>query len=224
MKRGDTAWMLISSALRHAHGAGPGAVLRRHGPPEERPRHDDAEHGRAGRRRRLLDRCSATGLAFGPSLRQRSGDGGGSRLELGSALPARASSRPTCCPATTSRSTSTCMFQGMFAIITPALISGAVAERIRFWPFCLFMLCGSRSSTARWPTWSGRSTGSTPTVPTAKRGRPAIGLLGKMGALDFAGGTVVHIAAGFAGLACRPRAAASGTATRSTPCTRTAWC
>ena len=32
------------------------------------------------------------------------------------------------------------MFQGMFAIITPALISGAIAERIRFWPFCLFMV------------------------------------------------------------------------------------
>src|SRR5262245_45743383 len=32
------------------------------------------------------------------------------------------------------------MFQGMFAIITPALISGAIAERIRFWPFCIFML------------------------------------------------------------------------------------
>src|SRR5262249_35833947 len=32
------------------------------------------------------------------------------------------------------------MFQGMFAIITPALISGAIAERIRFWPFCVFML------------------------------------------------------------------------------------
>ena len=32
------------------------------------------------------------------------------------------------------------MFQGMFAIITPALISGAVAERIRFKPYCLFLL------------------------------------------------------------------------------------
>jgi ammonia channel protein AmtB len=32
------------------------------------------------------------------------------------------------------------MFQGMFAIITPALISGALAERIRFWPFCLFVV------------------------------------------------------------------------------------
>src|SRR5579883_1190371 len=33
-----------------------------------------------------------------------------------------------------------CMYQGMFAIITPALISGAVAERIRFGPYCLFIL------------------------------------------------------------------------------------
>src|SRR5262249_51442525 len=33
-----------------------------------------------------------------------------------------------------------CMFQGMFAIITPALISGALAERIRFGPYCLFIL------------------------------------------------------------------------------------
>src|SRR5262245_6530735 len=32
------------------------------------------------------------------------------------------------------------MFQGMFAIITPALISGAVAERIRFGPYCLFLV------------------------------------------------------------------------------------
>ncbi len=94
------------------------------------------------------------------------------------------------------------MFQGMFAIITPALISGAIAERIRFWPFCLFMLL--------WVTfvycplahmvwafdWYDTS------VLAAKRGGAAIGLLGKMGALDFAGGTVVHIAAGMAGLAC----------------------
>src|SRR5262249_10551366 len=36
-----------------------------------------------------------------------------------------------------------CMFQGMFAIITPALISGALAERIRFGPYCLFILLWS---------------------------------------------------------------------------------
>ncbi|VTR95762.1 ammonium transporter : Ammonium transporter OS=Leptospira alexanderi serovar Manhao 3 str. L 60 GN=amt_2 PE=4 SV=1: Ammonium_transp [Gemmata massiliana] len=94
------------------------------------------------------------------------------------------------------------MFQGMFAIITPALISGAIAERIRFWPFCLFMLL--------WVTfvycplahmvWAFDWFDSS--VLAAKRGGAAIGLLGKMGALDFAGGTVVHIAAGMAGLAC----------------------
>src|SRR5262249_61203310 len=33
-----------------------------------------------------------------------------------------------------------CMYQGMFAIITPALISGAIAERIRFGPYCLFIV------------------------------------------------------------------------------------
>src|SRR4051794_20215243 len=36
-----------------------------------------------------------------------------------------------------------CMYQGMFAIITPALISGALAERIRFAPYCLFLLVWS---------------------------------------------------------------------------------
>src|SRR5262249_41876857 len=41
-----------------------------------------------------------------------------------------------------------------------------------------------------------------PSVLIADRGKNAIGLLGKLGALDFAGGTVVHIAAGMAGLAC----------------------
>lgn len=94
------------------------------------------------------------------------------------------------------------MFQGMFAIITPALISGAVAERIRFWPFCLFMLlwvtfvyCPLAHMVWAWDWFD-------PAVPAAKRGGAAIGLLGKMGALDFAGGTVVHIAAGVAGLAC----------------------
>jgi ammonium transporter, Amt family len=94
------------------------------------------------------------------------------------------------------------MFQGMFAIITPALISGAIAERIRFWPFCLYMIL--------WVTfvycplahmvwaydWFDTA------IPTAKQGLAPIGFLGKMGALDFAGGTVVHIAAGTAGLAC----------------------
>ena len=56
---------------------------------------------------------------------------------------------------------------------------------------------GLRSSTTRSPTGSGRVAS---TVPTRRGSTPA-GWLGKMGALDFAGGTVVHIAAGVSGLA-----------------------
>ena len=95
------------------------------------------------------------------------------------------------------------MFQGMFAIVTPALISGALAERIRFWPFCLFMVL--------WVTfvycplahmvWAYDWFYVDPLDAVKKLGGSPIGLLGKMGALDFAGGTVVHIAAGTAGLA-----------------------
>jgi ammonium transporter len=95
------------------------------------------------------------------------------------------------------------MFQGMFAVITPALISGAVAERIRFWPFCLFVVL--------WVTfvycplahmvWAQDWFSATPMDAAKGLGGSPIGLLGKMGALDFAGGTVVHIAAGMAGLA-----------------------
>jgi ammonium transporter len=84
-----------------------------------------------------------------------------------------------------------CMFQGMFAIITPALISGAIAERVRFGPYCLFILLWAifiYDPIAHW-VWAVDHSGS------------AAGWLGKMGAIDFAGGTVVHVAAGFSGLA-----------------------
>ena len=92
-----------------------------------------------------------------------------------------------------------CMYQGMFAIITPALISGALAERIKFGPYCLFLLLWGTlvyAPLAHW-VWAVKAA---PTVdnPDAIE---AIGWLGKMGALDFAGGTVVHIAAGLSGLA-----------------------
>lgn len=84
-----------------------------------------------------------------------------------------------------------CMFQGMFAIITPALISGALAERIKFGPYCLFIFLWVTliyCPLAHW-VWALDATGS------------AAGWIGQMGALDFAGGTVVHIAAGVSGLA-----------------------
>jgi Amt family ammonium transporter len=76
------------------------------------------------------------------------------------------------------------MFQGMFAVITPALIIGAFAERISFKGFLMFSILWSifiYNPVAHW-VWS------------------TDGWLMKLGALDFAGGTVVHINAGIAAL------------------------
>jgi Amt family ammonium transporter len=75
-------------------------------------------------------------------------------------------------------------YQGMFAIITPALISGAIVERMRFRPYLLFILL-----------WSTLSYG-----PVAHWVWGVGGWLRSLGALDFAGGTVVHINAGVAAL------------------------
>src|SRR4030095_2320451 len=77
------------------------------------------------------------------------------------------------------------LFQLMFAIISPALVVGAVAERIRFTSFILFMALFSILVYAPLAHWSWHPDG----------------FLAKMGALDFAGGTVVHISAGCAALA-----------------------
>jgi Amt family ammonium transporter len=80
-------------------------------------------------------------------------------------------------------------FQMMFAVITPGLIIGAFAERMRFGPFCVFMLLWATlvyDPVAHW-VW-------------AEKG--FLGTFGGLGALDFAGGTVVHVNAGMAALAC----------------------
>ncbi|MFI4859624.1 MAG: ammonium transporter [Phycisphaerales bacterium JB063] len=74
------------------------------------------------------------------------------------------------------------MFQGKFAIITPALIAGAFAERVRFRGYCLFILLWSLliyCPLCHWIWGGGFLTGR---------------------AIDFAGGTVIHISAGVAGL------------------------
>ena len=76
------------------------------------------------------------------------------------------------------------VFQATFAIITPALISGAFAERISFPAFALFMLLWSTfiyDPLAHW-VWGGGWIGT------------------QIGALDFAGGTVVHISSGISAL------------------------
>ena len=88
------------------------------------------------------------------------------------------------------------IFQMTFACITPALIVGAFAERVKFWPLMLFVV--GWVTLAYFPIahmvwyWSGPD--FLPDNPTD------YGLLWGMGALDFAGGTVVHINAGIAGL------------------------
>ncbi|QJW93611.1 ammonium transporter [Frigoriglobus tundricola] len=202
-ERGDTAWMLISSALVLLMV--PGLALF---------------YGGMVRRKNVLATMMQSmaalavvgvywiaigyGLAFGPSLIQVSALGATDAGIIGWSWDLfflKGIAADMKLPANDITVYLHVLFQGMFAIITPALISGAIAERIRFWPFCLFMLL--------WVTfvycplahmvwafdWYDTS------VLAAKRGGAAIGLLGKMGALDFAGGTVVHIAAGMAGLA-----------------------
>ncbi|MEO2090358.1 MAG: ammonium transporter, partial [Gemmataceae bacterium] len=91
------------------------------------------------------------------------------------------------------------MFQGMFAIITVALISGAFAERVKFGSYCLFALFWTTlvyDPIAHW-VWSFAWDKAKPEDALF----PAAGYLGSNGAIDFAGGTVVHIAAGVSGLA-----------------------
>ena len=76
------------------------------------------------------------------------------------------------------------VFQGMFAIITPALITGGFAERMKFSAFVIFTVVWVTvvyAPVTHW-VWGG-------------------GWLGNLGALDFAGGTVVHINSGIAALA-----------------------
>jgi Amt family ammonium transporter len=76
------------------------------------------------------------------------------------------------------------IFQGMFFIITPALISGALVERMKFTTFFVFMALWGLlvyAPVAHW-VWGG-------------------GWIGDLGVMDFAGGAVVHVNAGFAALA-----------------------
>ncbi|CAN5592806.1 ammonium transporter [soil metagenome] len=80
-------------------------------------------------------------------------------------------------------------FQTMFAVITPALISGAIAERMRFSAYAVFILLWTTlvyDPVAHW-IWNPD------------------GWLAKLHALDFAGGTVIHLTAGVSALVCALR-------------------
>ena len=76
------------------------------------------------------------------------------------------------------------IYQGMFAVITPALITGAIADRMKFKTYLVFLILWATlvyDPVAHWVWGVG-------------------GLLRNMGALDFAGGTVVHISSGVSAL------------------------
>src|ERR1044072_515532 len=80
------------------------------------------------------------------------------------------------------------IYQMMFAVITPALITGAFAERVKFGPFLVFVLLWATviyDPLAHWVWGKGGWMGTN----------------GGMGALDFAGGTVVHIRSGVSAFA-----------------------
>jgi Amt family ammonium transporter len=90
------------------------------------------------------------------------------------------------------------LFQGMFFIITPALICGAFAERMKFSTMVVFMILWGTivyCPLAHW-VWGG---GILAFIPL-KEGSTGNGIAG--GALDFAGGTVVHISSGVSALVC----------------------
>jgi ammonium transporter, Amt family len=89
-------------------------------------------------------------------------------------------------------------FQITFAIITAALITGATADRLRFGPFALFVTVWSiivYAPIAHW-VWGGGWLAQFGSIKDATSGA-----ITKLGVEDFAGGTVVHINAGIAGLA-----------------------
>lgn len=121
-------------------------------------------------------------LAFGPDIAHLIGNFNWICLGMHSAVNGLA---PVSAYAPTIPHMAYMLFQMKFAVITPALITGAFAERVKFPAFILFTLLWTTfvyDPVAHWVWGSG-------------------GWLKSLGALDFAGGTVVHITAGVAALA-----------------------
>ncbi len=179
---GDTAWVLISAALVMLMT--PGLAFF---------------YGGLVRRKNMLSvlmQCfmilclislqwvlCGYSLAFGPDVGGRGIIGGLDWLGLRGV-----GAQPNATYAGTVPHSAFMVFQMMFAVITPALIIGAFAERMRFSAFCVFSLLWATlvyDPLAHWVWGQGGF----------------MGLLGGWGALDFAGGTVVHINAGASALA-----------------------
>jgi Amt family ammonium transporter len=170
---GDTAWVLASAALVMLMTPGLGLF-----------------YGGMVRRKNVLATILQSlfmvaligiqWVVFGYSLAFSAGNDlvGGLSWVMLSGLPFISDAAPTI------PHTAFLTYQGMFAIITPALITGAFAERVKFKGFILFSLLWATfvyDPVAHW-IWGG-------------------GYWAKQGGLDFAGGAVVHITAGFSALA-----------------------
>jgi ammonium transporter, Amt family len=180
LNNGDTAWMLTSTALVLLMTI-PGLALFYAGMVRKKNILATAAQSFA-----ITAVVTVAWAIIGYSLAFTNGGpnhayiGGLDRLFLHGMLPGVAHSLAASIPESVFMT-----FQMTFAIITPALICGAFADRMKFSALLVFMtlwLIAVYAPIAHW-VWGG-------------------GFLGGMGALDFAGGTVVHLNAGVAGLVC----------------------
>jgi ammonium transporter, Amt family len=178
MNSGDTAWMLASTALVMIML--PGLALFYGGLVRSKNVLSTVMHSFFGLALvSIVWVVVGFTLAFGPDV-----NGAGLIGNLDFAFFNNVGQAPSAVYATTIPFMLFAMFQLMFAAITPALITGAFAERKRFGSFVLFTILWSiliYSPIAHW-VWS------------------TDGWLFKLGALDFAGGTVVHISSGVSAL------------------------
>jgi Amt family ammonium transporter len=177
--KGDTAWVLVSSALVLLMTA-PGLALFYSGMVRRKNALGTLQHS-------FIILCLISiqwvlwgySLAFGP-------DKGGIIGGLEWAGLRGVGAEPNPAYAKTIPHTVYMLFQMMFAVITPALITGSFAERKKFSTFLVFTLVWATlvyDPLAHWVWGDG-------------------GWLHKLGALDFAGGTVVHISSGVSALVC----------------------
>ena len=170
---GDTAWLLASAALVMLM-TGPGLALFYGGLVSQRNMLSTLMHSFF-----LLCLISVQWVIFGYSLSFAPGGllGGLDHLFF------RGVGQGAIAAAPTVPHLSYAIYQGMFAVITPALITGAFAERMKFSVFVVFSLVWATivyDPLCHW-VWGG-------------------GWLGQLGALDFAGGTVVHVSSGVSAL------------------------
>jgi ammonium transporter, Amt family len=181
---GDTAWLLVSSALVLMMTA-PGLILFYGGLVRSKNVLGTMMHSLI-----LMGLISAVWMVYGYSLAFGEGNSFfGSLTQY--AFFKGVGAMPNSDYAGTIPHQTFMLFQMMFAIITPALISGAMAERVKFSAYMLFMLL--------WITFIYCPLAH---MVWGKGGLFNWALGGKLPVLDFAGGTVVHISSGVSALVC----------------------